>query len=590
MAQCKDTQTSSSEGWMPPATPRALPLGQANIYPLGEPHAVSVSLPKWDSIIAQSRGEKWVVDQLEWSYPRFHINKPVQDLSDAVLHRLQVSTDCRCMVFASVAAASECLEALRRSDEQKSFTETVRFFMPAESNSNGIAGPHWANFSAVLLAPDLWDEAMAYWRDSGNGLSTRHAEYILTELDYLDSDCAGMLELRTPALRKRGGGICREIPASYQKIQAAESSFSELRDALARLASSNRPGEPPVQPDDVFLFPTGINAVYSLSECLAGSDKTATVAAFGWLYTETVGILRRGSWGEVLSYKSGSEKELESLAETLRSGKKVHALFCEFPSNILLSCPDLRRLRELADEYGFIIACDDSVVGYVNLDALPFVDVMVSSLTKTFSGSSNVMGGSLVVNPSSKHRTTLRSALSAHHKKAQITYFPLDAATLLANNKTMHQRIKQCNENTLPLVRLVSAHPSISAVHHPSTAPTAHNYEAMMRKTEPAGYGNILSIVFRDPRSAEHFFNVLQVCKGSSFGTNFTVAVPYVHHALYSKREKVPRYGVPAHIIRVSVGLEDGGELVGVMEEALREVERFEGGSAGARGVEDVLN
>jgi cystathionine gamma-synthase len=37
-----------------------------------------------------------------------------------------------------------------------------------------------------------------------------------------------------------------------------------------------------------------------------------------------------------------------------------------------------------------------TVAGFVNLDAIPYVDVMISSLTKTFSGTSNVTGGRLV--------------------------------------------------------------------------------------------------------------------------------------------------------------------------------------------------
>lgn len=81
----------------------------------------------------------------------------------------------------------------------------------------------------------------------------------------------------------------------------------------------------------------------------------------------------------------------------LESGQRIRALFCELPSNIKLSSPNLRRIHALADKYDFIVACDDTVAGYVNVDALPYVDVMMSSLTKTFSGFSNVTGGRLVL-------------------------------------------------------------------------------------------------------------------------------------------------------------------------------------------------
>ncbi|THC92701.1 hypothetical protein EYZ11_007808 [Aspergillus tanneri] len=140
----------------------------------------------------------------------------------------------------------------------------------------------------------------------------------------------------------------------------------------------------------------------------------------------------------------------------------------------------------------------------------------------------------------------------------------------------MSWRVKQCNQNTLPLVDLLQSHPSISQVNHPSIGETAHLYRSFMRKD--GGYGNVLSIIFRDPRSAEHFYNVLEVCKGSSFGTNFTLAIPYVQLANYWDREKVPKYGVPQHIIRLSVGLENVEDITNAVATALKEVEIFESG------------
>ncbi|KAB8201770.1 hypothetical protein BDV34DRAFT_228962 [Aspergillus parasiticus] len=48
--------------------------------------------------------------------------------------------------------------------------------------------------------------------------------------------------------------------------------------------------------------------------------------------------------------------------------------------------------------------------------------------------------------------------------------------------------------------------------------------------------------------------------------------------ANYWTREKVPKYGVPQHIIRISVGLEDSESIVNAVAVALHKVERFESG------------
>jgi cystathionine gamma-synthase len=71
----------------------------------------------------------------------------------------------------------------------------------------------------------------------------------------------------------------------------------------------------------------------------------------------------------------------------------VLALFTEFPSNPHLRSANLPRLRALADKYDFLLVIDDTVGTFANVDVLPYADVLVTSLTKMFSGYANVMGG-----------------------------------------------------------------------------------------------------------------------------------------------------------------------------------------------------
>lgn len=82
--------------------------------------------------------------------------------------------------------------------------------------------------------------------------------------------------------------------------------------------------------------------------------------------------------------------ELEAL---LKSGEKILSLFCEFPSNPLLKSPNLKRIRSLADQYNFLIVVDETIGNFCNVHVLEWADLVVSSLTKIFSGDSNVMGG-----------------------------------------------------------------------------------------------------------------------------------------------------------------------------------------------------
>lgn len=47
----------------------------------------------------------------------------------------------------------------------------------------------------------------------------------------------------------------------------------------------------------------------------------------------------------------------------------------------------------MAQKYDFAVVVDETIGNFLNVNVLPYADVVVSSLTKIFSGDSNVMGG-----------------------------------------------------------------------------------------------------------------------------------------------------------------------------------------------------
>ena len=109
-------------------------------------------------------------------------------------------------------------------------------------------------------------------------------------------------------------------------------------------------------------------------------------------YIDTLKIVEKFGPG-CLFYGFGSSEELDDLEKRLESGERYLALFTEFPSNPLLRSPNLERIRSLADKYDFYVVIDETIGNLINVNVLPYGDIIVSSLTKVFSGDSNVMGG-----------------------------------------------------------------------------------------------------------------------------------------------------------------------------------------------------
>lgn len=71
----------------------------------------------------------------------------------------------------------------------------------------------------------------------------------------------------------------------------------------------------------------------------------------------------------------------------------MQAIWCECPSNPLLRTVDLQRLRQLANQHEILVVVDDSIASFANVNLLDVADIIVSSLSKYFSGYADVMAG-----------------------------------------------------------------------------------------------------------------------------------------------------------------------------------------------------
>lgn len=177
-----------------------------------------------------------------------------------------------------------------------------------------------------------------------------------------------------------------------------------------------------VTENDVYLFPTGMSAIWYAHHLALSSiiRPTAKSVCFGYVvfhrnksvilscssrfpYTDTLKILQK--WGPGCHFFGlGLDTDIDELENTLAQKHSsspttppVLALFTEFPSNPLLRSPNLPRLRALADKYDFLIVVDETIGNFVNVEVLPYADIVVCSLSKIFSGDANVMGGRYVI-------------------------------------------------------------------------------------------------------------------------------------------------------------------------------------------------
>lgn len=359
-----------------------------------------------------------------------------------------------------------------------------------------------------------------------------------------------------------------------------------------------------VNPDtDVFLFPSGMASIFTAHRLLLNFDAQRVLRSrfssnnnnstnnctsspisglvgygspykktvmLGFPYTDTLSILRKFNHTHFLG--NGDFSSMEELKRILQSGEQILAVFIEAPSNPLLKMADLLELKQLADLYGFYIVVDETAGGFVNIDVLPYADIVCSSLTKIFSGDSNVIAGSLVLNPQGKLYDFALSFL-IENKEYEDCLWCEDALYLERNSRDFVARTIKVNHNTeylLNKVLIPQEGKLFKKIYYPSltSKDTKKNYDAIKCKTD-GGYGGLFSLTFFKIEEARIFFNNLQLCKGPSLGTNFTLACPYAILAHYQELEEVAKYGVEANLVRVSVGLENKQDLCRVFQAAV---------------------
>jgi cystathionine gamma-synthase len=460
------------------------------------PHANSVCLPTWADVIAYEQADPRVIGRLQTGYPRFFIH-PLTERLFAEAARRFAGQEEFCHAYPSPAAARRCVEWVSR-----------RTGLDGRVEAWSEDGPWVTTFPQPAA-----DAAKKFWRHSGEGVSSRLAETWLTG-----------------AARPDGEGAKQAV-----------------RQRIAELVG--------VPTDCVWLFGSGMSAIYTVYRAIQRLAPGRRSVQFGFPYVDTLKIQQDFGPG-VHFFPRGDERELGQLAELL-GAEPVSAVFCEFPSNPLLNSPDLAALAALGRRHEVPLVVDETLASYVNADLRPVADVLVTSLTKYFTGAGDVLAGAAILNPQSPRFGRMREAVEREYEDV---LWGGDALLLARYCADFPERVQQINRTAEQVVDFCRAQPAIAEVYYPKYS-TPGNYAAVRR--HDGGYGGLFSLVLRDPeRITPRFFDALRFCKGPNLGTYFSLCCPFTLLAHFDELEWAENCGVSRYLLRFSVGLESPSELI----------------------------
>ncbi|MEL7111027.1 MAG: O-succinylhomoserine sulfhydrylase [Pseudomonadota bacterium] len=306
---------------------------------------------------------------------------------------------------------------------------------------------------------------------------------------------------------------------------------------------------------------SGMGAISSamIASCSAGDRVVAASALFGSCRHICSTILPR--YGVETEFVNGSD--LEAWKRAL--SKPTRLVLIESPSNPLLEAVDIAAVAELAHAAGALLVVDNVFASPILQKPLELgADIAVYSATKHMDGHGRVLLGAILG----------QSAFIEEHIDPWLRHTgpaasPFNAWVVLKGLETLDLRVRQACANAAQVADAIADHPNIQAVRYPGRSD--HPHFDVHQKQMSAG-GTLIAFSVKGARAeAFKFLNGLNLIDiSNNLGDNKSLAChpcSTTHRAL-SEAEQA-EMGLDESWIRLSVGLEDAGDLVRDLSDAL---------------------
>jgi cystathionine gamma-synthase len=252
-----------------------------------------------------------------------------------------------------------------------------------------------------------------------------------------------------------------------------------------------------------------------------------------------------------------------ALSEALAQGPAL--VWVETPSNPLLRITDIRHVAHAAHAVGALLVVDNTFLSpALQQPLLLGADVAVHSTTKYINGHSDVVGGAVVARD-----TAVAEQLKWWANCNGLTGAPFDSYLTLRGLRTLSVRLRQHQENATRIAELLDTHAAVRKVYYPGLA--SHAGHALAARQQQ-GFGAMLSFELEgDVGQIEAFVDGLKYFSlaESLGGVESLIAHPasMTHASMAPEARRTA--GIADSLLRLSVGIEDGDDLLHDLDAAL---------------------
>lgn len=244
---------------------------------------------------------------------------------------------------------------------------------------------------------------------------------------------------------------------------------------------------------------------------------------------------------------------------------ETRVVWIESPTNPMLRLIDIGAAAEIARRAGAWLVVDNTfATPYLQNPIALGAHVVVHSTTKYVGGHSDVIGGAVVLDDEELYRK-LQFAQNATGGVPG----PWDAWLTLRGAKTLAVRMRQHEVNARAVAEFLRGRPGIAAVHYPGFADhPGHD----LAKQQMRGFGGMVTIELAggEPAARKLCESTELFSLGESLGgVESLIGYPWLmsHYAFDAEDKR--RKGITEAVVRLSVGLEDAGDLCDDLAQAL---------------------
>ena len=238
-------------------------------------------------------------------------------------------------------------------------------------------------------------------------------------------------------------------------------------------------------------------------------------------------------------------------------------VFFESPANPTMKFTDIEAISRISHESGAAVMVDNTfLTPYFQRPLSLGADVVVHSATKYLNGHGDTLGGILI--GSSDYIKSARR--TAKNMGGSIT--PFSAWLIIRGIKTLPVRMDRHNENAMKVAKFLEGHDKVESVIYPGL-PGHPQYE--LGKKQASGAGGMIAFTLERAKDVPVFLDSLQLCTlAVSLGETSTLIQhpATMTHAVVPREDRI-RYGITDELVRLSVGLEDAGDIINDLEQAL---------------------